>query len=104
MTLHYISASGGSYLLVRADPSRPTLDSRALFVSPFVSAFSRTTRCLRFWYHMSGSGSESAVLRTRLLLANGRLTGARWSENARFQNGWRQMVLQLVEDQPFQVS
>ena len=112
-TSHCFSViSAGSYLYLDRDQLMPgvsELDTyRSMLVSRTLtytqSADEGSARCFSFWYHMTGHGQESCVLRVRI--AHGQETDSGttvWSQNARYSNTWKRVAVDINALTPYQV-
>ena len=110
------SVIGGSYLYMDRAQMLPGLTSelsffRAILMSRVLtySQFSggasvSAARCFSFWYHMTGYGQESCVLRVKVTRGQDSSDLTVWSQNARYKDSWRRVAVDINALTPYHVS
>ena len=108
----------GSYLYIDRDHLLSGVSDlstyRALLVSRVLTYTQPTgpnnrvivsSRCFSFWYHMSGQGPESCLLRVKVIHGqnSGDLGTTVWSQNARYSRTWKRVAVDINALTPYQV-
>ena len=78
---------------------------RAILLSRSLTSTENQQKCLSFWYHMSGQGEESCVLRVKVSKESSTDIGTTlWAENAKSQQEWKRASINIDAATPYQVG
>lgn len=99
----FILIVGGGYLyagfLAPVDPN-----SRAILVSPAISALPDEILCLRFWFHAGRRVRSTCLLSVMLHHYDGVLSGDIWTRVQSGDDAWKQARIEFEADGPLQVN
>ncbi|XP_038071818.1 MAM and LDL-receptor class A domain-containing protein 1-like [Patiria miniata] len=97
---HTVGTSNGFYMYTEASDPRVASDKARLDSPKAIAPV--TGACVRFWYHMYGTGMGSLTVYTGD--GQGGLGPARWSANGNSGNKWLNASIDIASGVEFQVS